>query len=92
VAERALAFRGLRAKHSRTFECFQPARVFREGAENSARGGRGPLFNLGFAFNIQRSKSKSWAKRSALDIQHWALNVECFGVFEDCPRVVLQPD
>jgi hypothetical protein len=29
-------------------------------------------------FNIQRPTSKAGAKRSALDIQSWALNVECF--------------
>ena len=29
-------------------------------------------------FNIQRPTSKAGAKRSALDVQSWALNVECF--------------
>jgi hypothetical protein len=29
-------------------------------------------------FNIQRPKSKAGAKRSALDVQSWALNVEGF--------------
>ena len=36
-----------------------------------------PMASLS-TFNLQRPKSKTGAKRSALDVQSWALNVECF--------------
>jgi hypothetical protein len=44
VAGRALAASGARAVLTRTFEPFRCVRVFREGVENSARGGRAPQF------------------------------------------------
>ena len=37
-----LVVHSLRAILTRTFEGFRPAQVFREGAENGARGGRAP--------------------------------------------------
>jgi hypothetical protein len=42
AAERALAFSGLRVKKTRTLEIVQGDRISREGAGNSARGGRAP--------------------------------------------------
>ncbi len=41
----------LRTTLSRTFDSFRCARVFREGAENSARGGRAPLSFPEISFN-----------------------------------------
>jgi len=45
VAGRALADSLLRMLLARSFETFPRARVFREGAENCARGGRAPFPN-----------------------------------------------
>jgi hypothetical protein len=42
VTERTLAFRHLRAKQPRTLETVRCDRISREGAGNSARGGRAP--------------------------------------------------
>jgi hypothetical protein len=48
--------RSLRAVLTRTFGCVRPARVFREGAENGARGGRGPLKARSWEFGEKHSK------------------------------------
>jgi hypothetical protein len=49
----------LRAALARTLEVFSSARVFREGAENCARGGRAPVpvfrFNLHAGFILRRA-------------------------------------
>jgi len=46
---------GLRVRRARTLETFQCARfIFREGAENSARGGRAPFFIFESKLNEQK--------------------------------------